>query len=234
MLLIPLHVREFAERVKRELQLQMSTDMKNQNLLESWRICNEVLKLMEDKNVFYEVEVIELIKQLLGVAEKLNQAARIRAMTEVSVQVELDMEMSYIGHQSNSTLKRKEIEMLIQSIKNGTEISVGQGKENSHVIAREFKRIAGEKRWNTLVESGEAVDLTSGVSGNKLYSCIKVAYKEVNNHPMFNCIPKGMARKYKRVLAEQLGEETFDEDVQKAFNILCGIGKVGVYYVYIP
>ena len=234
MLLIPYHVRNFAERVKREIQQQqVLTDTQNQTLNESWRICNEVLKIMDENNLFYELEVIELIKQLLKVVEKLNRAAKMRAMTEVSVQVELDLEMSYTGHRTSAGIKRTEVDMLLQSIRTGTEVCIGQGKEATNLIAREFKRIPSEKRWNTLIESGEVVDLTQDSSGNHLYSYIKVAYKEINDHPMFNSTPKGMARKYKAVLMEQLGRE-MNEEEQKAFNILCRIGKVGIYYVYIP
>ena len=235
MLIIPFHVRNFAERVKKELQMQMSTDMENQSLLESWRGCTEVLKLMDDQNIFYELEVIELIKQLLRAAEKLDRNARSRALVETSVQVELDIEMSYIGYLSKANLKRMEVDMLLQAIRNGTEVAVGQRKESSKLIAREFKRIPSEKRWEKLIQSEKVIDLTTNSTGKPLYSCIKVAYEEVTNHPMFNCLPTGMARKYKKLLVEQLGNEgTFDEEVQKAFNILCGIGRVGVYYVYIP
>lgn len=233
MLMMPKHVSDFAERVRKELALQEAADqtIEARTALE---LCCSAIKEMEDNKFFTELQVIRLIQQTVKSAEVLRGTSYRRAFTEIERPAAFDMQLGVLEHSSKSKEKRREILRIFQSIDQVSSLAIGQDYEMETTFAREYHYVKGESAWKRLFSKyPDLEDISKDCFGNPLYSYLKIAYRVVKEHPYYS-IPKGLVRKYKNALLEQLEKPEDFYEVEEAFNILCRQGRIGIYYIYVP
>lgn len=232
MLMMPQHVSDFAERVRKELVLQETTDqtVEARTALE---LCCSAIKEMEEQKLFTELQVVVIIRKILWSGEVLRGDSYRRAFTEVERQVELDMQLRRLEASSRSQEKRREILRVFQSINQVSNLAIGQDYEMGTTFAREYRYVKGESAWKRLFSKNPNLeDISKDRFGNPLYKYLKIAYMTVTEHPYYS-IPKGLRRKYKNALMEQLDSPDDFYEVEDAFNILCRKGRIGIYYIYV-
>ena len=233
MLMIPQHVRNLAERVKKELVTQEAAD-RTDEAKTCLDLCSEAISEMEEQKIFTELRVISIIQKVLKSAAILRGTSYRRAFTEVEFQPSFDMALGILASSSKSVERRHEILRVMQSIENISSLAIGQDYEMEATLANEFHYVKGESAWNRLFSKyPDLKDISKDRFGNPLYSYLKIAYRVVKEHPYYS-IPKGLIRKYKNALLEQLEKPEDFYEVEEAFNILCRQGKIGIYYIYVP